>query len=133
MLLKDFYTILHNSAPEEEVSKSGIRSERFRFKLKLNPSHPVYGGHFPGNPVVPGVCQIQIISELISLIKGIPLRLTYSDNVKFLTILVPVSNRIIDAQVLLRTETDGGITASASLQEGELVFIKFKGLFRKEG
>jgi len=132
MLLKDFYTILYNSAPEEEISKTGIASEKYRFKLKLNPAHPMYEGHFSGNPVVPGVCQIQIISELISLVKGFPLRMVYSDSVKFLTIMVPGSNRIIDVEIRLRTEPDGSISANASIYESDVIYMKFKGLYQKE-
>jgi hypothetical protein len=73
-----------------------------------------------------------MISELISLIIGDPLRLIHADNVKFLTLMVPVSGHSIDAELHLRTEVDGRISANATLQDGETVFIKFKGIFGKE-
>ena len=132
MLLKDFYTVLHRSGPEAELSQTGIPAERYRFTLELNPAHPVYEGHFSGNPVVPGVCQVQMISELISVIKGSALRLMHADNVKFLSLMVPDKNRVIDADIRVRTAENGEISANATLQEGEIVFIKFKGLFKKE-
>jgi 3-hydroxyacyl-[acyl-carrier-protein] dehydratase len=132
MLLNDFYTIHNASGPEVELSPSGVPIERYRFSMELNPAHPVYEGHFPGNPVVPGVCQLQMISELLSLIKESAVRLIYSDNVKFLSLMVPEKNRIIDADIRLKTLENGDISANAILQEGEVVFIKFKGLFRKE-
>ena len=132
MLLKDFYMILHHSGPEAEISQAGVQSERYRFTLELNPAHPVYEGHFPGNPVVPGVCQVQMISELVSVIKGSALRLMDADNVKFLSLMVPEKNRVIDADILVKTSENGEISANATLREGEIVFIKFKGLFKKE-
>jgi len=132
MLLKNFYTVIHRSGAEEELSQTGIPVERYRFTLELNPAHPVYEGHFSGNPVVPGVCQIQMISELLSVIKGNALRLTHVDNVKFLSLMVPDKNRIIDVELRVRTAENGEISANAILQEGEVVFIKFKGLFSKE-
>ncbi len=132
MLLKDFYTILHRSGPDAEISQTGVTAERYRFTLELNPAHPVYEGHFPGNPVVPGVCQVQMISELLSVIKGSVLRLVNADNVKFLSLMVPDKNRLIDAELLLKTSENGEISANATLREGEMVFIKFKGLFKKE-
>jgi 3-hydroxyacyl-[acyl-carrier-protein] dehydratase len=98
----------------------------------LNPAHPVYEGHFSGNPVVPGVCQVQMISELLSVIKGSALRLMHADNVKFLSLMVPDKNRVIDADIRVKTAENGEISANATLQDGEVIFIKFKGLFRKE-
>jgi 3-hydroxyacyl-[acyl-carrier-protein] dehydratase len=132
MLLNNFYTVLHRSGPEKELSLSGVSIERYVFSMELNPDHPVYEGHFPGNPVVPGVCQLQMISELLSLIKGSAVRLIHSDNVKFLSVMVPNKNFIIDAEIRVKTLEDGEISANAILKEGEVVFIKFKGLFRKE-
>lgn len=132
MLLKDFYTVLHRSGPEAELSQTGIPAERYRFTLELNPAHPVYEGHFSGNPVVPGVCQVQMISELLSVINGSALRLMHADNIKFLALMVPDKNRVIDADIRVRTVENGEISVNATLQDGEVIFIKFKGLFRKE-
>jgi 3-hydroxyacyl-[acyl-carrier-protein] dehydratase len=132
MLLEDFYTVLHRSGPEAELSQTGVPAERYRFTLELNPCHPVYSGHFSGNPVVPGVCQLQMISELLSVIKESPLRLIDADNVKFLSLMVPEKNRVIEAEIHVRTGVKGEIFANATLREGEIVFIKFKGMFRKE-
>jgi 3-hydroxyacyl-[acyl-carrier-protein] dehydratase len=132
MLLKKFYTVIYRSGAEEELSQTGITSERYRFTLELNPAHPVYQGHFSGNPVVPGVCQILMISELVSFIQESALRLMHADNVKFLSLMVPDKNRIIDADIRVRTEENGDISVNATLQAGKVIFIKFKGLFRKE-
>jgi 3-hydroxyacyl-[acyl-carrier-protein] dehydratase len=131
MLLKEFYTILNQSGPESETTPSGI-STRYSFTIELNPEHPVYQGHFSGNPVVPGVCQVQIISELLSIIKGFPLRLVSADNVKFLSLMVPKKNRIAEALIQLKQDETGLILANAILQKDEVVFIKFKGKFRKD-
>jgi 3-hydroxyacyl-[acyl-carrier-protein] dehydratase len=129
MLLKDFYTILHQSGPEEEISQTGIHSKRFQFQLELNPDHPVYEGHFPGNPIVPGVCQVQMITELLSIITGSSLRLIHADNVKFLSIMVLNKKSTIDADIRVRTENNGNISTNAVLKSGETTFIKFKGVY----
>jgi len=132
MLLKDFYTLVDRMGPTEEISASGGHSERYRFWIKLNPSHPVYDGHFSGNPVVPGVCQIQMIKEILCLIKGGELRLMQAENVKFLSLMVPVENTNINADITLRDIEGGGINVNATLSDGEVVYIKFKGLFINE-
>jgi 3-hydroxyacyl-[acyl-carrier-protein] dehydratase len=132
MLLKNFYTILDRSVPEEEISPSGVHSNRYRFTLALNPTHPVYEGHFSGNPVVPGVCQVQMISELVSLIKGFPVFLKNADNVKFLSLMVPDKNPTIEAMIQVKEADNDLISVTATLQEKDVIFIKFKGLFRNE-
>lgn len=132
MLLKDFYSVRQRSKPEEEISKTGQTVERYQFTIELNPSHPVYEGHFSGNPVVPGVCQVQMICELLSSVKETAVRLIHADNVKFLTLMVPDKNRIINADILVKKMENGGFSVNATLLMGELTFIKFKGIFIKE-
>jgi len=132
MLLKDFYTVLQSTGPNEEISSSGIISNRYQFHIELNPLNPVYEGHFSGNPVVPGVCQVQIISEVLSLIRNASIRLIYADNVKFLSLMVPDKNRFIEAEIQVRNLENGDISVNAILKDKETVFIKFKGVFRNE-
>ena len=55
MVLQDFYKILS----EEKTSDS-----KYTFTILVNEKHDVFKGHFPGNPIMPGVCMIQIIKEL---------------------------------------------------------------------
>ena len=52
MLLNDFYQIT------EQASQA--------FRIRLNPAHEIYRAHFPGQPITPGVCQIQLVTELLS-------------------------------------------------------------------
>ena len=54
MLLENFYKIIH--IKEREDGKQAI-------EIELNPGHMLYQGHFPGQPVVPGVCTLQMIKE----------------------------------------------------------------------
>ena len=81
-----------------------------------------------------GLCnnQVQIIGELLSVIKGYGLRLNMADNVKFLTLMVPGRNRVIEAELHIRATEGGEIAVNATLQQGEVVFIKFKGVYSKE-
>lgn len=42
------------------VSESGTQ-----FVLRFHPEHPIYAAHFPGQPLTPGVCFVQIAFELL--------------------------------------------------------------------
>ena len=48
------------------------------------------------------------------------------------SLMVPGKNRVIDAELHVRSAETGEIYANATLREGEIIFIKFKGQFRKE-
>ena len=69
MLLENFYKIIH--IKEREDGKQAI-------EIELNPGHVLYQGHFPGQPVVPGVCTLQIIKESAEQIANQPLQYVHS-------------------------------------------------------
>lgn len=60
------------------------------YTIRLNPSHPVFAGHFPGYPVVPGACLVQIAQELVSDRVGRPVHFTELRNLKFKQPITPV-------------------------------------------
>jgi 3-hydroxyacyl-[acyl-carrier-protein] dehydratase len=58
-------------------------------QLTLNAAHPIFEGHFPTQPVVPGVCMMLLMRELLENALGQPLSLVSADHAKFLTMLRP--------------------------------------------
>jgi 3-hydroxyacyl-[acyl-carrier-protein] dehydratase len=83
-LLNDFCTI-------KQASGEGTE---FEYILSLNKEHPIYKAHFPGNPIMPGVCIIQLCKELMEQQTGETLFLQKIHNVKFLSVIDP---RVVDA------------------------------------
>lgn len=60
------------------------------FRLRLNPEHFIYQAHFPGEPVTPGVCILQIGKELLAELLQESLEITHVKNVKFLSVISPL-------------------------------------------
>ncbi len=83
MLIKDFYSVL---------STTQVDATNIHVGLKLNKDHDVFKGHFPGNPVTPGVCMIQAIKEIIQNHVGEELFLQNISNVKFTALINPNEN-----------------------------------------
>lgn len=60
-----------------------------RFVLSLNPDHFIFQAHFPGEPITPGVCIVQMGKELLEELMGRGLELVKVKNVKFLSVVSP--------------------------------------------
>ncbi len=84
MLIKDFYTIQQI----EEVH------QKLEATLILNADHQVYQGHFPEQPVVPGVVQLQIVKELLEKHLDKKLTINNMSQAKFLGLIVPDTNPV---------------------------------------
>jgi 3-hydroxyacyl-[acyl-carrier-protein] dehydratase len=133
MLKDNFYKILQRQGPEEEATPSGIIALKYSFLLSAERSHQVYDGHFPGNPVTPGVFQIRIIHELAEVITGKPLRMTHADNIKYPSQMIPALHEKIKCDLILKRNDDERISVSAGITAGDTTFIKFKGTFEADG
>jgi 3-hydroxyacyl-[acyl-carrier-protein] dehydratase len=129
--LKDFYSITDHAEIPVENNTAGITERRHSFTIELNPDHDVYAGHFPGSPVVPGVCQIQVIRELIGQILQGNVILEYADNIKFLSLIVPGECGKLVFDISYKETGPGRISANVTIHSSNTLFLKFKGIFSR--
>lgn len=71
------------------------------YDVMLHPDHFIYQAHFPGEPVTPGVCIIQMVKELLEDLVQLPLCITAVKNVKFLSILSPIQTPQVTCKLTL--------------------------------
>ncbi len=57
--------------------------------MKISKQHASLAGHFPGNPVVPGVVLLDAVAHALSAQLGRAVTVTGVPSVKFLTPLLP--------------------------------------------
>lgn len=119
MLQGDFYTILDNQVKTDSAS----------LLLELNPDHYIFEGHFPQIPVVPGVCMMQMVKELVEDFTRQRLRLAKADHLKFLTIINPRENKLLEVDIAILSNSIEGIQVTAAFFHHETLFFKFKGGF----
>jgi 3-hydroxyacyl-[acyl-carrier-protein] dehydratase len=118
-LVNDFYVV---NTIEKEGSK--IVGD-----IKINQDHRIFDGHFPGNPVVPGVCMIEIINELLGLANKKKYRLAEGSNVKFMNILNPAENPVVKVEHEILSDTGTSVKLKSSFYNQDKVFLKFSGTF----
>lgn len=118
-LLNDFYTIDSFEKKEENI---------FLGQIRLNANHDIFKGHFEQMPVVPGVCQTQIIKELLQKELGLNLTMTKGDNIKFTGMIIPTQHPAFSIELKYKKD-DLNYIVEASLFFENTIFTKFKGTF----
>lgn len=121
MLYDDFYRVTDLKTEEGNVNA----------QIHFNPAHRIFDGHFPGQPVVPGVCMLEMVKEILSLVTGKQLHLHKSDNLKFLTVIDPRNHPSVNINIRYK-QTEAGLSADAQLSYEQVFFFKCKGDFSSE-
>lgn len=114
MLINDFFTIKQKRTEQETNF----------FEIGLNCDHQIFKAHFPDNPMVPGVCIIEIVKELTKSIFNSNLVIKTIKNVKFLQILSPTQHPEFSCSINALVNSEGKIEVKASIFHDELVFSK---------
>lgn len=119
MLLNNFFIISNKVSSATEIWA----------ELFINADHKIFEGHFPSQAVVPGVCMMQIIKEILEQVIGKQTNLVKAAEMKFLAVINPLENNLIHASIKYTPDETGAINIVASLFKDELVHFKFKGKF----
>lgn len=120
MLKNDFYTISNIT----ETDNNKLFAE-----IKLNPKHKIFDGHFPGNPVVPGVVSIQIITEILSEHIKKKLMLKKARSIKFPAVINPNNNPELHFNINYSEQEDKSCKVLAQIFFQETIFLKLNGNF----
>jgi 3-hydroxyacyl-[acyl-carrier-protein] dehydratase len=118
--LNELYTI--KNIQKESVNKLTIQVE-------LNRDHDIFKGHFPGNPVLPGVCTIQILKELLQIHLGKNLNLAKAGTIKYLSFIDPVKNSTINYEIQLNDMGSDRVSCSTTIKFESIVFCSLKSEF----
>ncbi|MPS74265.1 MAG: 3-hydroxyacyl-ACP dehydratase [Chryseobacterium sp.] len=120
-MLTDFYTL-----QSYEKTDNG----NFSANILLNKDHNIFKGHFPGNPVTPGVCMMQIVKDLTEEFTGSKLFLKTASNVKFMAIINPFEtpDLVLDLDI---NETEDDIKVKNTTIFGETIALKLSVTYKK--
>lgn len=115
----DFYRIL------AQTKETGTA----QFRVRIDANHSIFTGHFPDNPVTPGVVQMEMIKELAGIAVGKVLELVSMGNCKFLAILNPNTDPEIEI-VLHLSEDEKDLKVTALIQNERTTFLKMNAVYR---
>ena len=116
MLMNDFYRIEYIQREPNSVS----------CRIVFNDQHDIFKGHFPSQPVVPGVCMMQMVKELLEEQTDRNLWLRNAGQVKFLQLITPDIQPMIN---ISWQEDANGFNVNANFQNDTAYLFKLSGSF----
>ena len=117
-LMNDFYSIV------DESSCDGT----YKCQLKMNAQHGLYKVHFPGNPVTPGVCLVQMATEILERKYDKKLQLSEAVNIKFRKTVGPDDEPtfVINKAVF----DDDQLKTSVTFEDSEDQYVKMSLIYK---
>jgi 3-hydroxyacyl-[acyl-carrier-protein] dehydratase len=122
MLLKDFYKTL---------SIEPISCSQHVVTILINEKHIVFKGHFPDNPIMPGVCMMQIIKELAEQITEGSLVMQKLIDVKFTALINPFLTPELRLELEISTNDEGLVKVKNTSYFNDIVALKLSCLYKK--
>jgi 3-hydroxyacyl-[acyl-carrier-protein] dehydratase len=95
--------------------------------ILLNRKHPVFDGHFPGNPILPGVCTVQIAKEILEQAIQKTLMLSKASGIKYLGFVNPASTPEMQFELSFKHAESGALICSVTVNAGGNSICSFKG------
>ena len=118
MLIDHLFEISHLKKVDDKIITEVI----------INASNSVFNGHFPGNPVTPGVIQIQLVKEILEEYFQRSMNLVSIGRCKFLEVLNPVVTPKITVEIIVK-EIDGSIKIDAVGKNNTTNYFKFSAVY----
>lgn len=101
-----------------------------KFNVAILPECNVYDGHFPGDPVCPGVCNIETIKECAILLTGEQLRYSIIKQCRLTALATPTVCPEVSIQVTL-SPSDDGYAIQATIADSRQTYMILKGQLDK--
>ncbi|MDB5122903.1 MAG: FabA-like domain protein [Mucilaginibacter sp.] len=110
------------------ITKIEHQNTSVRARLDINKDSEIFRGHFPGQPVVPGACMLQIVKDVLETALNIQLQLKKAGHLKFVSMIDPRVAREVQMEIDYKLSEEE-IAVIASLICDAVVCFKFQGRF----
>jgi 3-hydroxyacyl-[acyl-carrier-protein] dehydratase len=127
MLINSFFTPI--DLPSGINLDKNDNNTEFTVRVSLNKNHDIFTGHFPDQPIVPGVTYIEMIREIIEAVFNKIIYLREASNIKFLAITNPLLNPVLSFNFRLSLRDDDLLSSRVAISVESGTVIKFDGKF----
>ena len=120
--------------PEYDILKNALKNfdydgdAQIRAELEFDADAPVFDGHFPGNPILPGFCQLEIILMLMNkALSGSCWKLKKMKNAKFFSPILPGDRAEYNLEIVEKSSSTLKVNVHVSI--GDTKKSTFKGVY----
>ena len=117
MLLDNLFSIMRS----EQIEQKHL------FEIELDSKHPIFEGHFPDVPVLPGVTMMQMVKELLEYSMGNKLQIQKMGNMKFLQMIKPQETEMLDIEIDIIEDSEEYLKIKALITDKGVVCFKAQG------
>ncbi len=118
-MLEGLFTIENITSTEEGLTA----------QLRLDASYAVFEGHFPERPVLPGVCQMYALREVLSRFHGREMQWESVRDLKFLSPVLPPEDVELTLSVKETPAEEGKLKIDAVLATQTAKKTKIRAIF----
>ena len=115
LFLDNLYTI---------TSQSPLSDDSVQYQIRLIPESVIFGAHFPGEPIMPGACIVQLIQELFMHWRGCEVEIAKVNNLKFLSVISPDAVLDLDVRIEVKKQDDALTHIKADITRGGVDYTK---------
>jgi 3-hydroxyacyl-[acyl-carrier-protein] dehydratase len=117
MLINELFTYEH---------VDGVSMSFLKFRINIHKDNDIFKGHFPGNPITPGVCQMEIVKEILSDYLEKELFYSFVSDIKFINMWVPDDSEVIYLDISA-DEFEDGYKIRANIYSHSRIYFKLRG------
>jgi 3-hydroxyacyl-[acyl-carrier-protein] dehydratase len=123
MLKDSLYTIQNISGDNNIIEAT----------LELDEYHGIFKGHFPNQPVLPGVCMLQMAKEILEFFFNYKVQLSKAEDIRFLAMVDPTQNKELKFVIQYDVFEAKSITVNAKIiKKDDVVCCKIKAVFNQQ-
>lgn len=119
MLLNNFFFIDALQHDESSIQAT----------IHIDEKHDILKGHFPSQAILPGVCMLEMLREVLEKVFQCRLQMSSAQTIKFLAMFIPTQNTEAKFVISYIQQEDGKYMVDASLIHHEILFMKCKSHF----
>ena len=98
-------------------------------RVLFRPEHEIFQGHFPDNPIVPGVIQLYYVKHILEKIIEGELFLSQIRSIKFLKLISPATGQHVIYEISFSRPEENHLKVKAVINDGSHTFMKFSGQY----
>lgn len=109
------------------IKKQEIAEGEFLIRFNCNPNHNIFEGHFPTEPILPGVAMVQFVRESIEMLFSKKLKLETSKTIKFIHIIDPRVEQNLVLELKINCTNNNVYETRATIKNDTTTFFQMRG------